>query len=76
MMLSTRPVVIFSLCIFLGAVTAWAAITGSISGVVTDPSGAVLPGVTVVATEISTNVRQTTVTDHRCREPHAACSSP
>jgi hypothetical protein len=40
-----------------------AAITGSISGVVTDPSGAVVPGVTVVATSVSTNVQTTTVTD-------------
>ncbi|MGO8718575.1 MAG: TonB-dependent receptor domain-containing protein, partial [Acidobacteriaceae bacterium] len=47
----------------MGVITVWAAITGSISGVVADPSGAVVPGVTVVATEISTNVRHTTVTD-------------
>ena len=40
-----------------------AAITGSISGVVTDASGAVVPGVTVVATSISTNVQTTAVTD-------------
>lgn len=59
----TRSVLIFSICVFLGVITAWAAITGSISGVVTDPSGAVVPGVTVVATEISTNIRHTTVTD-------------
>ncbi|HEX4022136.1 MAG TPA: TonB-dependent receptor [Acidobacteriaceae bacterium] len=48
-----------------GAVVAWAAITGSISGIVTDPSGAVVPGVTVVATSISTNVQHTTVTDSK-----------
>lgn len=59
----TRSVLIFSICVFLGVITAWAAITGSISGVVTDPSGAVVSGVTVVATEISTNIRHTTVTD-------------
>lgn len=47
----------------LGAITAWAVITGSISGVVTDPSGAVVPGVTVVATDVLTNIRHTTVTD-------------
>jgi hypothetical protein len=40
-----------------------AAITGSISGVVTDASGAVVPGVTVVATSIATNVQTTSVTD-------------
>jgi hypothetical protein len=49
--------------VLLGTLAAWAAITGSISGVVTDPSGAVVPGVTVVATSVSTNVRSTAVTD-------------
>jgi len=49
--------------VFLGTLAAWAAITGSISGVVTDPSGAVVPGVTVVATAVSTNVQSTAVTD-------------
>jgi len=49
--------------VLLGTLAAWAAIIGSISGVVTDPSGAVVPGVTVVATSVSTNVRSTAVTD-------------
>ena len=49
--------------VFLGTLVAWAAITGSISGVVTDPSGAVVPGVTVVATAVSTNVESRAVTD-------------
>ena len=49
--------------VFLGTLAAWAAITGSISGVVTDPSGAVVPGVTIVATAVSTNVQTTAVTD-------------
>jgi hypothetical protein len=49
--------------VFLGTLAAWAAITGSISGVVTDPSGAVAPGVTIVATAVSTNVQTTAVTD-------------
>ena len=49
--------------VLLGTVAAWAAITGSISGVVTDPTGAVVPGVTVVATAVSTNVQSTAVTD-------------
>jgi hypothetical protein len=49
--------------LFLGTLTAHAAITGSISGVVTDPSGAVVPGVTVVATAVSTNVQSKAVTD-------------
>jgi hypothetical protein len=49
--------------ILLVSMQANAAITGSISGVVTDPSGAVVPGVTVVATSVSTNVQTTAVTD-------------
>jgi Carboxypeptidase regulatory-like domain len=47
------------------SLSARAAITGSISGVVTDPSGAVVPGVTVVATSVSTNVQTTAVTDSK-----------
>lgn len=46
-----------------GAGTARADITGSISGIVTDPSGAVVPGATVVAIAESTNVQSTTITD-------------
>jgi hypothetical protein len=49
--------------VLVATLTAWAAITGSISGVVTDPSGAVVPGVTVVATSVSTNVQSSVVTD-------------
>jgi hypothetical protein len=52
-------------CVLLGTLAAWAAITGSISGVVTDPSGAVVPGVTVVATSVSTSVQSTAVTDSK-----------
>jgi hypothetical protein len=46
-----------------GAMSAWAGITGSISGVVTDPSGAVVPGVRVTATSTSTNLEFTAVSD-------------
>jgi hypothetical protein len=49
--------------VLLGTLTANAAITGSISGVVTDPSGAVVPGVKVVATSVTTNVQSAAVTD-------------
>lgn len=51
--------------VVLSTGTARADITGSVSGIVTDPSGAVVPGATVVATAVSTNVRHTTVTDGR-----------
>jgi hypothetical protein len=49
--------------LLLVTLQAHAAISGSISGVVVDPSGAVVPGVTVVATSVSTNVQTTAVTD-------------
>ncbi len=51
--------------ILLGANAAWAAITGSISGVVTDPTGAVIPGLTIVATNESTNAAMTAITDSK-----------
>jgi hypothetical protein len=57
--LSLWAVVVF------GAGVAKADISGSVSGIVTDPSGAVVVGATVVATAISTNVQHTTVTDGR-----------
>jgi hypothetical protein len=52
-----------AVAVVAGASIAWCSVTGSISGVVTDPSGAVIPGVTAVATSISTNVRYSAVTD-------------
>ena len=52
-----------AIAVLMGTLTANAAITGSISGVVTDPSGAVVPGVKVVATSVTTNVQSTAVTD-------------
>jgi len=45
------------------AVAALASINGSISGVVADPSGAVIVGVAVTATETQTGVNAQTVTD-------------
>jgi Carboxypeptidase regulatory-like domain len=55
--------IVVAVVVLLGALEAWAAITGTISGVVTDPSGAVVPRVTVIATSVSTNVQSTAVTD-------------
>src|ERR1700678_2984537 len=52
-----------AIVVIFSTLSVWAAITGSISGVVTDPSGAVVPGVTVVATAVSTNVQSKAVTD-------------
>lgn len=49
--------------VLFAATVARASITGSISGTVTDPSGAVMTGVTVTVASISTGVESTTVTD-------------
>lgn len=46
-----------------GSISARADITGSISGIATDPSKAIIPGAKVTATAISTNISQTTTTD-------------
>jgi hypothetical protein len=47
----------------LGATTAWAQATAQINGRVIDSSGAVLPGVTIVATQTDTGFRREAVTD-------------
>lgn len=55
------PAILFAL--FLAAFSVWAGVNGSISGLVTDPSGAVVPGAKVTATETATGVRTEAVTD-------------
>lgn len=52
-----------SALILLFAVSAYAAITGTISGTVSDASGAVIPGVTVTVLNQDTGIKQTKVTD-------------
>ncbi|HZY62864.1 MAG TPA: carboxypeptidase regulatory-like domain-containing protein [Edaphobacter sp.] len=44
---------------------AYAAITGVISGTVTDSTGAVVPNVTIVALDVQTGVKHTTTTDSK-----------
>src|ERR1700738_5206882 len=51
--------------IFLGSICLWASINGSISGVVTDSSGAVVSGATVTATNVQTGVKTTLKTDSK-----------
>src|SRR5229473_4991265 len=51
--------------ILFGPAAVWAGITGSISGIVTDPSGAVIEGAAVTATETQTGVRAEITTDSK-----------
>ncbi|MGA8104332.1 MAG: carboxypeptidase-like regulatory domain-containing protein, partial [Candidatus Acidiferrales bacterium] len=47
----------------LAAATAWASISGSISGIVTDPKGSSVPGASVTAVNMATGARSTLKTD-------------
>jgi hypothetical protein len=47
------------------SLAAWAATTGSISGTLLDPVGAVIPGATVTATNTATGVENKTTTDDK-----------
>src|ERR1044071_1974357 len=51
------------LLLLLAASTAWAQATAQINGTVADTSGAILPGVTVVAIQTDTGFRREGVTD-------------
>ena len=51
------------LAVLLGTLAAWASVTGSISGVVTDPSGAVVSGAAVIAVNQQTGVKASLKTD-------------
>src|SRR5258706_9079675 len=51
------------LILLLTASAAWAQATAQMSGTVRDSSSAVLPGVTVTATQVDTSVTRTAVTD-------------
>lgn len=62
-MITPRRLVVAGAVIWLAACAAWAGVTGSISGIVTDPSGAVVAGVTVTATSTATAVQATSQTD-------------
>ena len=57
----------FSLAILMlfFVASAYAAITGVISGTVTDATGAVIPGATITALEVQTGVKHTTTTDNK-----------
>ena len=50
----------FGLC---GALVAWGAVTGRISGTVKDPTGAVVPGAQITVLETLTGIKSATATD-------------
>jgi hypothetical protein len=54
---------VFSLLFLLVATTAVASVTGSISGTISDPAGAVIPGASVTAVDGQTGVRYEVVSD-------------
>src|SRR5256886_5412574 len=55
-----------ALPIFIGSIASHAQVTtATVYGVVQDPTGAVLPGATVVATNQGTNLSRESVTDER-----------
>ncbi len=53
------------LCLAIGALTAWAQTGASLSGVVTNPNGAPLPGVAVTIKNVDTGESRTIPTDER-----------
>ena len=58
-----REVSIGAVIVLLAAASASAQATAQLNGRVTDESGAVLPGVTVTATQTDTTITRTVVTD-------------
>ena len=57
------PVFVLTIMLSIGAVTAYAGVTATISGVVRDPSGAVIPGAQVIARNHETGTAVTVLTD-------------
>ena len=62
-MRTIRDVVVSALVLVLTCTAAWAQATAELNGRVTDESGAVLPGVTVTATQTATGFMRTVATD-------------
>jgi hypothetical protein len=64
---ATRPfaimLVVLSLVLFRGSIAAAQSATGAIEGVIVDPSGAALPGVTVTLTQTATGAERRAITD-------------
>src|SRR5258708_1480192 len=64
-MTSTQRTMGVALAIGLFGAVGWAGTTGSISGTLKDPSGAVIPGATVTATNTAMGIQSKTVTNDR-----------
>ena len=60
-----RSFSLVALSLLLSGGVAWAQATAGLAGRVTDESGAVLPGVTVTATQTNTGFTRPAVTDAR-----------
>src|SRR5262245_59033354 len=60
---SSASVVVFLLILFAPTCLAQSAGTSALTGTVTDPTGAVIPGVTITATSLKTNQTRTAKTD-------------
>ena len=58
-----RTLLVAALASVVSTGAAWAQATAQLNGRVADESGAVLPGVTVTATQTETGFSRTTVTD-------------
>src|SRR5215471_284188 len=63
MVIDTRTLIAGVVAVFVLVAVSWAGITGSISGVVTDPSGAVVSGAKVVATNTQTGISSSVTSD-------------
>src|SRR5215469_10449432 len=63
MVIDTRKLTAGVVAVFVLVAVSWAGITGSISGVVTDPSGAVVSGAKVVATNTQTGISSSVTSD-------------
>ena len=61
--LSIRFATILAAVCFWTALPLWADVTGAVLGVVTDPTGAAVPGATVTLTNADTGLRRSTTTD-------------
>src|ERR1700691_2029157 len=61
----SSPLAIVFMAVFFCTQLAWAGVTGSISGVIHDPGGAVVSGVQVAAHDTQTGLRWSTTTDDK-----------